>query len=203
MMSKSLSKSAQSEWFQTWDRSEYLEWAKPISEGYLLHIIKKETYHYLVVQAKLMMKEVGLPDFHIMDQINLITLEESTEQINKWRNQSHCKIEKLFSYGTLQYEAVQLSTFGRKLIGSEDNLSGFKKTSIQIKDSAVISKSGTANHPILVYTGNPIDKIQGVVFDISENELKQADEYEVSDYKRVNVTLDSGIVAWVYINNQN
>ncbi len=31
-------------------------------------------------------------------------------------------MEKLFSYGTLQYEAVQLDTFGRKLDGKKDKL---------------------------------------------------------------------------------
>ena len=32
--------------------------------------------------------------------------------------------ELLFSYGTLQIEAVQLSTFGRKLVGTADELPG-------------------------------------------------------------------------------
>lgn len=72
--------------------------------------------------------------------------------------------ERLFSYGTLQYERVQLSTFGRKLKGSE-----------------VLSKSGDAVHPIVIYTGNRKDKI------------------EVNDYKRVHINLDSGVKAWVYV----
>lgn len=33
--------------------------------------------------------------------------------------------EKLFSYGTLQQETVQLSTFGRKLQGTADVLIGY------------------------------------------------------------------------------
>lgn len=35
------------------------------------------------------------------------------------------KIQKLFSYGTLQYENVQLETFGRKIEGSMDKLPGY------------------------------------------------------------------------------
>ena len=35
-------------------------------------------------------------------------------------------IEKLFSYGTLRYDTVQLSTFGRKLDGAADTILGFK-----------------------------------------------------------------------------
>jgi hypothetical protein len=34
--------------------------------------------------------------------------------------------EKLFSYGTLQYEAVQLDTFGRTLLGQKDVLLGYR-----------------------------------------------------------------------------
>ena len=33
----------------------------------------------------------------------------------------------LFSYGTLQLEAVQLATFGRKLAGTADGLPGFEQ----------------------------------------------------------------------------
>lgn len=39
---------------------------------------------------------------------------------------------KLFSYGTLQYESVQLSTFGRKLSGAADSLLGYKLEKIKI-----------------------------------------------------------------------
>lgn len=39
----------------------------------------------------------------------------------------------------------------------------------------------------------------GMVFQISEDELAAADRYEVADYKRVAVTLASGLTAWVYV----
>ncbi len=108
--------------------------------------------------------------------------------------------EKLFSYGTLQYSPVQLSTFGRKLTGSVDILKGFSLSYVEIKDLSVIATSGETNHPIITHTGNPFDEVKGIVFDISPEELKQADSYEVSDYIRVSVQLDSGIKAWVYVN---
>jgi gamma-glutamylcyclotransferase (GGCT)/AIG2-like uncharacterized protein YtfP len=41
--------------------------------------------------------------------------------------------------------------------------------------------------------------INGKVFRITEAELKAADEYEVSDYKRIHVQLRSGNAAWVYV----
>lgn len=107
--------------------------------------------------------------------------------------------EKLFSYGTLQYEAVQLSTFGRKLNGVHDVLAGYHLSQLEINDANVVETSGTATHPILMQTGNNTDEVNGVVFDISPLELQQADEYEVEDYKRISVQLRSGIHAWVYV----
>lgn len=107
--------------------------------------------------------------------------------------------EKLFSYGTLQYEAVQLDTFGRKLTGQSDSLLGYRLDTIPITDPKVIATSGESTHRILHYTGNNNDIVNGMVFDISAAELQQADRYEVADYKRVSAPLRSGIHAWVYV----
>ena len=107
--------------------------------------------------------------------------------------------EKLFSYGTLRYEAVQLATFGRKLTGISDNLHGFHLSTVEIKNSDVVTTSGEASHPILIHTGDLNDTVSGMVFEITPDELKKADEYEVEDYKRIRVKLNSGISAWVYV----
>lgn len=109
--------------------------------------------------------------------------------------------EKIFSYGTLQYETVQLSTFGRKLNGVQDTLTGYHLSQLEIKDHNVIVTSGATTHPILIHTGKDADEVNGIVFDISPQELQQADEYEVEDYKRVRVQLRSGIHAWVYVSH--
>jgi gamma-glutamylcyclotransferase (GGCT)/AIG2-like uncharacterized protein YtfP len=107
--------------------------------------------------------------------------------------------EKLFSYGTLQLESVQMVNFGRKLVGNSDKLTGHKIIDVTIKDPKVLEESGTAVHPGLVFTGDPADEVSGSVFDITPEELEQADKYEVSDYKRVSVTLESCVSAWIYI----
>lgn len=106
---------------------------------------------------------------------------------------------KLFSYGTLRYKTVQNQVFGRDLVGLEDMLTGYKKEAIKIIDPEVIKLSGEDSHNIVYYTGNDNDEIKGFVYDISEEELLRADKYEVSDYKRINVILASGINAWTYI----
>lgn len=108
--------------------------------------------------------------------------------------------DKLFSYGTLRYEHVQIANFGRKLHGKEDVLTGFILTTIEIKDPSVVATSKEAIHPIISYTGNKNDRVQGMVFDVSSEEIGLADLYEVSDYKRIKVQLDSGVSAWVYAN---
>lgn len=107
--------------------------------------------------------------------------------------------EKLFSYGTLQYESVQLETFGRKLHGMNDILTGYHLSELLITDPNVIKTSGITTHPILIHTGDKSNEVSGMVFDISHEELQQADKYEVEDYKRVRVQLNSGINAWVYV----
>ena len=49
------------------------------------------------------------------------------------------------------------------------------------------------------YTGDPADEVDGMVFRITAAELAAADSYEVSDYRRIAVTLKSGRKAFVYI----
>lgn len=107
--------------------------------------------------------------------------------------------EKLFSYGTLQYEHVQLSTFGRKLNGKKDILIAYQLLNLKINDPKVVETSGEAIHPVLMYTGKKDDRVEGTVFDISLAELESADSYEVAEYKRVSIVLHSGAIAWVYV----
>lgn len=106
--------------------------------------------------------------------------------------------ERLFSYGTLQQESVQLANFNRKLQGRADVLTGWRLSTVQIRDPQVLAESGLAVHKILV-PGNPSDEIDGVVFEITPAELGAADDYETDDYKRVKLKLRSGSEAWVYV----
>lgn len=105
----------------------------------------------------------------------------------------------LFSYGTLQDKAVQLASFGRELQGRSDALMGFRQDWVEITDPAVLATSGKTHHPIVQYSGVHADRVPGTVFEITPQELLAADAYEVSDYQRVNVQLQSGQQAWVYI----
>lgn len=105
---------------------------------------------------------------------------------------------KLFSYGTLQQKNVQLANFGRELTGNKDILPGYVVGEIAITDLRVLKESGKAIHPILRFTGNSSDEVAGTVFELTDAELAQADDYEVDAYIRVSACLKSGTDCWIY-----
>jgi gamma-glutamylcyclotransferase (GGCT)/AIG2-like uncharacterized protein YtfP len=106
---------------------------------------------------------------------------------------------RLFAYGTLQQREVQLATYGRPLEGTADALSGYRLEPLTITDPDVVRLSGKAVHNIARHSGDPADHIPGVVFALTEAELAATDKYEVDVYARVEVTLDSGTRALVYV----
>jgi hypothetical protein len=105
----------------------------------------------------------------------------------------------LFSYGTLRQEDVQIASFGRLLAGADDALPGYKQSLVEITDPEVVRKSGKKFHPIVAPSDDRSDCVPGKVFAITEAELAAADSYEVSDYRRIRVRLQSGLDAWVYV----
>jgi gamma-glutamylcyclotransferase (GGCT)/AIG2-like uncharacterized protein YtfP len=105
----------------------------------------------------------------------------------------------LFSYGTLQDKKVQVASFGRELQGQPDAMPGYRQTMLEITDPEVLATSGQKFHPIVEESPDSQDEVRGTVFKITAQELAAADQYEVSDYKRVSVQLKSGLQAWVYV----
>lgn len=106
----------------------------------------------------------------------------------------------LFSYGTLQLEEVQRATFGRLLKGERDELVGFEQAMIRILDPYVVKMSGKEMHAIVRFNGDERSRVSGMVFELTEEELRKADEYETKDYVRIPTKLASGKEAWVYAN---
>jgi len=109
------------------------------------------------------------------------------------------KLENLFSYGTLQLEPVQISTFGRKLDTTADTLPGYENAMVEIDDPEVVRISGKSHHPIIRRSKSANDSVKGSLLKITFQELMNADKYEVSAYKRVSVKLASGTRAWAYV----
>ena len=63
----------------------------------------------------------------------------------------------------------------------------------------VVKTSAKTPHPIVSRTDVAEARIAGTVFEVTDEELANADKYEVSDYKRVSAPLASGRTAWVYV----
>ena len=106
----------------------------------------------------------------------------------------------LFSYGTLQHEEVQLSTFGRTLEGEKDLLIGYEPSLVRIPDPVVAERLKKTHHDNVKATGDDWSSVQGTTFEVTDEELARADQFEAEfNYKRVNVTLASGSDAWVYV----
>ena len=100
----------------------------------------------------------------------------------------------LFSYGTLQQEDVQRSTFGRRLDGRRDELPRYERTSVTIGDTRYAN---------VKFNGDEESCVPGIVFEVTDAELANADEYEEpAFYKRVVAVLASGRRAWVYVSSR-
>ncbi|RMG72164.1 MAG: gamma-glutamylcyclotransferase [Chloroflexi bacterium] len=93
----------------------------------------------------------------------------------------------LFTYGTLQYPDVQQAVFGRVTQMTPDILDGFIKEQIVLGDNS---------YPII--RQNPKTFVIGKRMQVTPEELVLIDRYETSAYRRIRVTLRSGLSAWVY-----
>lgn len=105
----------------------------------------------------------------------------------------------LFSYGTLQLREVQLANYGRPLDGSPDALTGYRLELLPDRDPDAVRISGTKTHMVVRRTGDPADRVSGVVFLLTAEELAATDRYEGSDYSRAELPLESGRRAFVYV----
>ena len=103
-------------------------------------------------------------------------------------------MEKLFAYGTLKDKDIQENIFGRSLKGISDRLVGFVINYIEIEEEFGIEK-----YPIITATENPQDIVEGILYDLSEQDINLADTYEGLHYKRIEVSLESKQTAWAYI----
>ena len=106
----------------------------------------------------------------------------------------------VFSYGSLQEPRVQVSTFGRLLAGTPDELIGFEHASVAITDPARAVTLGRANHANVIRSQNRDRRVSGIAFELTDAELVVADSYEREDgYQRISVVLASGRAAFVYV----
>ena len=100
-------------------------------------------------------------------------------------------MERLFTYGTLRDPATQTQLLGRTLgKGKPDSLRGYrlaKLTGIHFTYSILQPHAGST--------------VDGLLVEVTRDELAQLDKYEGEAYQRVSVTLVSKTRAWVYCEN--
>jgi gamma-glutamylcyclotransferase (GGCT)/AIG2-like uncharacterized protein YtfP len=71
---------------------------------------------------------------------------------------------------------------------------------VPIDDSHLVATSGRTHHANVVFNGRNDSRVDGTVFEITDDELAAADRYEqTSAYTRIAATLASGAKAWVYV----
>ncbi|WP_336968890.1 gamma-glutamylcyclotransferase family protein [Brevundimonas aurantiaca] len=106
----------------------------------------------------------------------------------------------LFAYGTLQDPAVQTAVFGRDLgPAAPDRLSGFRLSHIPVDDLQVTAETGLTRYPILIPTPDAAPPVPGRLYPVTPADLTAADAYEGEAYRRVRVTTEGGVAAWVYV----
>lgn len=103
-------------------------------------------------------------------------------------------MEQLFSYGTLQSKEIQMQVFNKLLSGTEDKLLGYK-----LKDFQIEEEFGMEDYFVAIPSKNPSDAINGIAFTVTNEDLIKADQFESNAYKRIQITLQSGLTAWIYI----
>lgn len=103
-------------------------------------------------------------------------------------------MEYLFSYGTLKSKEIQMKVFNKLLNGTHDQLLGYKLKDLQIEE-----EFGMADYFVATPSENPSDFIKGMVFSVTNLDLAKADQFESNKYKRVQIKLKSGTIAWIYI----
>jgi hypothetical protein len=105
----------------------------------------------------------------------------------------------LFSYGTLQLSEVQRANYGRLLEGEPDVLVGYRLEPLVISSPEVVGISGLEVHTIARRSGDPGDRVPGMVFRLTAAEIEATDRYETDAYARIEAVLASGARAFVYV----
>ncbi|MEI7875895.1 MAG: gamma-glutamylcyclotransferase [Alphaproteobacteria bacterium] len=87
----------------------------------------------------------------------------------------------LFACGDFQQAEVQDRIFGRGLAGKLDALVGF------------------CREPFVQPPGMSSDRVDGMVFGVTDADLAAADAYEPPNYRRSRIKTASGLLPWVYL----
>lgn len=91
------------------------------------------------------------------------------------------RLHRVFAYGTLRYEPVRWLVIGRAAPAEAAALPGFRADGLDVVRA-------------------PTARTDGIVFEVTADELSALDRYERLGvrYERIELPLDDGTAAWVY-----
>ena len=99
----------------------------------------------------------------------------------------------LFVYGTLTTDEALKNVIGRDVLGIPARLDGYdgsKTITIENESYPVAEKNTECS-------------IQGLLVEITPEELEKLDAWETDAYRRKEVELTNGIKAWIYLNKNS
>ena len=99
----------------------------------------------------------------------------------------------LFVYGTLATGETLKNILGRDVPGMPDTLEGYDGS----KTITIENESYPAAEK------NTECSIQGLLVEITPEELEKLDAWETDAYRRKEVELTNGIKAWIYLNKNS
>ena len=99
----------------------------------------------------------------------------------------------LFVYGTLAIGETLKNILDRDVPGIPATLDGYDGSKMVIIDSE--------HYPAA--EKNTECSIQGLLIEVTSEELEKLDVYETDAYKRKEVELTNGIKAWIYLNKNS
>jgi gamma-glutamylcyclotransferase (GGCT)/AIG2-like uncharacterized protein YtfP len=110
----------------------------------------------------------------------------------------------VFSYGSLQEEAVQRSIYGHVLRGEPDELLHCRRERIVVPPWHKAAAAGVTHYQNVIFEPGSDGRVKGTALELTEAELIASDEYErEANYVRVPATLASGRPVWVYVNAES
>ncbi|ALJ07641.1 gamma-glutamylcyclotransferase family protein [Brevundimonas sp. DS20] len=70
---------------------------------------------------------------------------------------------------------------------------------IPVEDPQITAETGLIHYPILIPTPDAAPPVPGRLYPVTPADLTAADAYEGEAYRRVRVTTEAGVGAWVYV----
>lgn len=133
-----------------------------------------------------------------------ISYAEAKDSIHQQIKANVIQFEKqkkhlLFSYDTLRSQDLQLQHYGRKLEGIEDTLSGYTLKDSTVNGVSMNRNSNTNSPQIAIKSQEKNGKIEGMVFEMTGEELVEADKMAAPNSIRILATTDAGVEVWVYV----